>query len=94
MLVLPNGGCLIESHPLDVPLRRLAEQAGILTAELRRALAAHTRSGVSGIKVLIEHQLPGFLQAQLLLVVNRTAPLGNSPLRRSVPKKATAEISP
>lgn len=55
MVLLPHGGRVIKSHSPDVPLRRLAEQTGVLTAELRGALVPHTPPGVSGVKVLIEH---------------------------------------
>jgi hypothetical protein len=63
MVLLPHGECVIKSHFPDVPLRMFAEQTGVLTAELRGALVSHTPARVSGFKILIEHQLPLFLQA-------------------------------
>ena len=66
---LPNGGRLINAHPPDVPLRRFAEQTSVLTAELRGTFVSHSAPRVSGVKVLVEHQLPRFLQAQLLLIL-------------------------
>ena len=60
---LPYGGRLVESHFPDVPPRGFAEQTRVLTAELRRALVSHTTPCVSGVKILVEHQLSRFLQA-------------------------------
>jgi len=56
-----------ESHARDVPLRRRAEEATVFATELRRALVAHTSAGTARVEVFVQHQLPCFLQTQLLL---------------------------
>jgi len=55
----------------DIAVRRCAEQAAVLAAELRSAFIPHTRCRATGIEVLVQHQLPCLLQTQLLLVLQR-----------------------
>nr|ACN58957.1 hypothetical protein AKSOIL_0178 [uncultured bacterium BLR10] len=55
----------------DIPQRRCAEQAGIFTAELRRAFVAHTHCGGAGIDVFVQHQLTRILQAEPLQILQR-----------------------
>lgn len=42
----------------DIAVRRCAEQAAVLAAELRSAFIPHTRCRATGIEVLVQHQLP------------------------------------
>jgi hypothetical protein len=58
-----------ESHARDIALRRRAEQATVLATELRRAFVPHTPARAARVEVLVQHQLPCFLQTQLLLVL-------------------------
>src|SRR6185295_14447307 len=60
-----------EPHARDIALRRRAEQATVLATELRWALVPHTAAGAARVEVLVQHQLPCFLQTQLLLVLQR-----------------------
>ena len=59
-----------EPHARDITLRRSAETDN-LAAELRRALVSHTPAGAARVEALVQHQLPCFLQTQLLLVLQR-----------------------
>jgi hypothetical protein len=52
-------------------LRRRAEQATVLATELRRAFVPNAPAGAACIEILVQHQLPRFLQTQLLLVLQR-----------------------
>src|SRR6185369_13026064 len=62
----------------DVPQRRCPEQTVVFTAELGRALVADLKRCGRGIQALCQHQPPGFLQAELLLELQR-AEGGNGP---------------
>ena len=50
-----------EPHARDIALRRRAEQAAVLAAELRGAFIPHTPAGAARVEVLVQHQLPCFL---------------------------------
>ena len=50
-----------EPHARDIALRRRAEQAAVLAAELRGAFIPYTHCGATRIEVLVQHQLPRFL---------------------------------
>jgi hypothetical protein len=52
-------------------LRWSAEQAAVLTTELRGTFTTHESPGVAGVEVLVEHQLPRLLQPQALLALQR-----------------------
>ena len=56
-----------EPHARDIALRWRAEEATVLATELRRAFIAHTPAGTARVEVFVQHQLPCFLQTQLLL---------------------------
>ena len=58
-------------HARDIALGRRSEQATVLATELRRAFVPHTPAGTARVEVLVQHQLPRFLQTQLLLVLQR-----------------------
>src|SRR3954465_399904 len=60
-----------ESHARDITLRRRSEQVTVLPTELRRAFVPHAPGGAARVQVLVQHQLPCFLQTQLLLVLHR-----------------------
>jgi hypothetical protein len=67
-----GAGNRVEPHARVIPLRRRAEQAPVLATELRRAFVPHTPGGAARVQVFVQHQLPRFLQTQLLLVLQRT----------------------
>src|SRR6266542_202540 len=58
-------------HAAYVALRRSAKHAAVLAAELRGAFITHKPAGATRVEVLVQHQLPCFLQTQLLLVLQR-----------------------
>src|SRR5204863_4634553 len=60
-----------EPQASDIALRRRAEQPTVLATELRRAFVPHTPARAARVEVLVQHQLPRLLQAQLLLVLQR-----------------------
>ena len=60
------------SHAPYIPLRWLPEQTTVFATELGRALVTHQPTGVARVDVLVEHQLPGFLEAKLFLELQRT----------------------
>src|SRR6476661_8482650 len=60
-----------ESQPSDIALRRSAKQAAVLAAELRGAFITDTPSCAPRVEILVQHQLPCLLQAQLLLALQR-----------------------
>jgi len=62
---------LAQSHPPDIALGWGAKQASALAAELGCTLITHTAPGVARVEALVEHQLPRFLQTQLLLELQR-----------------------
>jgi hypothetical protein len=66
-----RGGNGSQPHARDIALRRCAKQAAVLAAELRGAFIPHTAAGAARIEILVQHQLPCFLQTQLLLVLQR-----------------------
>jgi len=69
-LLLPLIDCHLP-QPRDVAQWRSAEQATVFTAELRRALVTDLEPCGCGIQVFGQHQAPGFLQAELLLILQR-----------------------
>lgn len=50
---------------------RRTERAPELAAELRRALVTDLEGGAGGIEALVQHQRPGFVEAQELLELQR-----------------------
>ena len=60
-----------EPHARDIALGRRAKQATVLATELRRAFVPHSPAGAARVEVFVQHQLPCFLQTQLLLVLQR-----------------------
>src|SRR5690349_11207176 len=65
-------------HASDIAVRRSAELTIVLSAKLRGALIANHASRLASIHILVQHQLPRFLQTQLLLRLQRTQPRGSA----------------
>jgi len=52
----------------SIARRRCAKHATVLPVELGGAFVAHQKSGIGDIHPLCQHQTPGLLQPQLLLM--------------------------
>jgi len=63
---------VIKSQSSYVALWRRAKQAGVFPAELLGTFVAYPPAGVARVEILVEHQLPCLLEAQLFLVLQRT----------------------
>jgi hypothetical protein len=59
-----------EPERLDIASRRSTEQSTVLSAELRRALVADPETGSRRVEPVAEHEPPGLLKPQALLVLN------------------------
>lgn len=58
----------------DIPHRRIAEQPSVLPAELRHALVADAKCRGAGIDGFDQQQTAGFVEPDLLLVLQRAQP--------------------
>src|SRR5205809_2904981 len=64
----PRGGEPLVTQPGDIFGRGAPEETAVLPAELRRTQVADAPAGVVRLHVLKQHQTPGFVQAEDLLV--------------------------
>ena len=56
-------------QPGDVSRRGAPKETRVLPAELRRTQVADAAARIAGIQILIQHQPPGFMQSEELLVL-------------------------
>src|ERR1039457_5521754 len=67
------AGCCGAGEPtrFDIPDGGLAEKSAVLAIELAGTFIADLECGTGGIETAIEHALPGYMQPELLLILQR-----------------------
>jgi len=72
---MPSAGrAIVRLHKrLDVTTRRRSELTAEFATDLRRTLVACPESGIRGIEIHGKHQLARFVQAELLLKLQRAS---------------------
>src|ERR1700739_608322 len=65
------GSCLDDAAGFYVAHGRLAEEAAVLAIELAGAFVADFEGGAGGIEAVVEHAFARYMQAKLLLVLQR-----------------------
>ena len=69
--LLASGCDGSEAAALDIPHGRLTKEPAVLPVELAGAFIADFEGGAGGVQSLIQHALPGNMETQLLLVLQR-----------------------